>query len=153
MVRIVLLSLLLGISAPAVAKDQKSVQLNLGDFSTQYELILKELQDGETYKEIAPDDRVAVHGALERIDRSISDAGDVDALSRDAKIAVFNDQELVNTLLTQAAEDSRLICRREKRTGSHRAVAHCMTVAERDRAREDALEELRRRPTTLPPGG
>lgn len=146
MVRIALLSLLLGLATSAVAKDSAKVQLETGDFPAQYELIMSQFKDGETYKEITPENQRAVHGALERIARNLAEAGGVEGLSATARVAVFNDQELVNTLLTQAASDSRLICKREKKTGSRLATAQCMTVAQRNRDRERSVEILRRRP-------
>jgi len=53
-------------------------------------------------------------------------------------------KELVNTLLAKARADSRLVCRREKLTGSNRAQTVCMTVAERDAARERSMEAMRK---------
>src|SRR3546814_17151074 len=62
------------------------------------------------------------------------------------KRRVFNDQELINNILTSADEDSRLVCRREKKTGTHMASNQCMTVAARQRAADHARDTLFRTP-------
>ncbi|MEL5920715.1 hypothetical protein AAGG60_21830, partial [Stenotrophomonas maltophilia] len=54
-----------------------------------------------------------------------------------------NDQQVVNTGLTQAREDSRLICQREKPIGSNRTTTQCRTVAERARPKQRANQDLR----------
>src|SRR3546814_12843539 len=77
-----------------------------------------------------------------------------DVCSSDLKVAVFTDQELINNILTEAGENSRLVCKRVKRTGSHMSSNQCMTVAARDRAREHAQEQLRHHtPRSLPRAG
>src|SRR3546814_19983702 len=68
------------------------------------------------------------------------------SLNERRKLRVFNDQELINNILTSADEDSRLVCRREKKTGTHMASNQCMTVAERQRAADHARETLLRTP-------
>jgi hypothetical protein len=60
-------------------------------------------------------------------------------------VRVFNDQEVVNTLLTQARADSRLVCDRSRPTGSHRRQTKCQTVAERRRRMESDQDHLQRR--------
>ena len=59
-----------------------------------------------------------------------------------AKTDLFSDQQIVNTVLTQAREDSRLICRREKATGSNFAVTQCLTLAQRERMKNDAQLQM-----------
>ena len=83
--------------------------------------------------------------ALGRIDALLGKGGHASLPDKD-KIEVFNDQDLINTLLTQAREDSRLVCRRERPVGSNRPQNICITVAARRQAREngaDALRDLR----------
>ncbi|RYG13861.1 MAG: hypothetical protein EON92_04165 [Burkholderiales bacterium] len=112
-------------------------------FTEQRTRILGQLADGETYSEISSADRARVKEALHRIDSRLESAGGVDRLTAQQKSDVFNDQEVVNTLLTQASDDSRLVCRREKKVGSHRTITECMTVAQRQRAYENAQKTMR----------
>ncbi|MCH1908532.1 hypothetical protein MKP15_07045 [Stenotrophomonas sp. Y6] len=107
--------------------------------------IMSDLQGGEVYSEISAENRARVVDALGRIDALLGTGGHANLPEKD-KIAVFNDQDLVNTLLTQAREDSRLVCRRERPVGSNRPQNICITVAARRQAREngaDALRDLR----------
>src|SRR3546814_1028880 len=84
--------------------------------------------------------------ALARISATLEQSGGVARLGEEQKVAVFNDQELINNILTEAGENSRLVCKRVKRTGSHMSSNQCMTVAARDRAREHAQEQIRNTP-------
>ncbi|MFC3716769.1 hypothetical protein ACFONC_11470 [Luteimonas soli] len=115
-------------------------------FAEQRAQILEELGDGETFSEIENADREKVKSALARISTALDQSGGVAQLSEEQKVAVFNDQELVNNILTEAGENSRLVCKRVKKTGSHMSSNQCMTVAARNRARENAQDQLRSTP-------
>jgi hypothetical protein len=68
---------------------------------------------------------------------------------------VANAQEEANALLTDNDGD-RLICRYEKRTGSHFRVKRCSTVDELARRRHEDQEYfhyLNKRPVQQLPGG
>lgn len=108
----------------------------------QRDRILDDLRRGEAYSEIKPEDRSTVHSALKRIDSKLGADGTA-RLSEVDKLAVFNDQELVNSILTKAKDDSRLICRRERPMGSNRPQNICMTVAQKREARENGVDTLR----------
>lgn len=97
----------------------------------------------EDYRAISDDDRAAVHQALARIRTNVGDASSVDALSPAMRTAVFNDQEVVNTILTRARADSRLVCERVRLTGSNRREQVCLTVAERRELRDNSKDVLR----------
>lgn len=112
-------------------------------FFEQQKKIEEKLADGESYSEIKDRDREQVQGALKRIASALTRAGTVDALDEKEKAAVFNDQELINNILTQAGEDSRLVCRREKRVGSHRVTTQCTTVGQRRREADESQKALR----------
>ncbi|WHL18113.1 hypothetical protein [Stenotrophomonas acidaminiphila] len=104
--------------------------------------IMNDLQGGEVYSEISAENRMRVVDALGRIDALLGKGGHASLPDKD-KIEVFNDQDLVNTLLTQAREDSRLVCRRERPVGSNRPQNICITVAARRQARENGADTLR----------
>jgi hypothetical protein len=120
---------------------EKGLDLS-GSFEAQRNAIVSALGDGKTYSEISPNDRQRVTASLDRISSLLGGAGGVGQLPEATKVEVFNEQELVNTVLTQAREDSRLVCTREKKVGSHRTTNNCMTVAERRRAREQSQDAL-----------
>jgi hypothetical protein len=111
-------------------------------FEAQRAAIVEALGDGKTYSEISAEDRNRVTAALDRMSGLLQGVQNVDQLSENNRVEVFNEQETVNTVLTQAREDSRLVCSREKKVGSNRTTSSCMTVAERRRAREDTEQQL-----------
>ncbi len=113
-----------------------------GSYIEQRDRILADLRGGETYSEIKLEDRNRVHSALQRIDSKLATDGPV-RLSEVDKLAVFNDQELVNSILAKAKDDSRLICRRERPVGSNRPQNICITVAQRREARESGGDMMR----------
>ena len=68
----------------------------------------------------------------------------IQSLDTDDRTQLFNDQEMVNTVLTKARADSRTICRKQVRTGSHRLNQYCRTVAEIRNERENSQDAMRR---------
>jgi hypothetical protein len=112
-------------------------------FDAQRQRILNDLAGGERYAEINPHDANKVKEALNRMASQLARGnGTVDGLSAEQRVAVLNDQELINAILTHAGEESRLVCKREKPVGTRRAITHCITVAERRRHRDEAQNEL-----------
>ena len=108
----------------------------------QIERIEIELNDGETYSELKQTDRSRVREALVRMRTAVEQHPDRDSMPEQVRTDVFNDQQIVNTVLTQAREDSRLICQREKATGSNRSTTQCTTVAERARRKDKAQRDM-----------
>lgn len=102
----------------------------------QFSKLRRELGDGRTYSEISLEDKSKVQVALARMEGLLGGKDSADGLAEADKVALFNDQEVVNTVLTKAREDSRLVCRREKVLGSNMPTNRCMTVAERRRRAE-----------------
>lgn len=146
MFRGILIAACMLVAGSAAAADTGTrVDVDNG-FASQRDGILKELGDGKTYSEIAAADRETVKAALARIAATLDQAGGVDQLKEQQKVDVFNDQELVNNILTKAGEDSRLVCKRVRKTGSHMSSNQCMTVAARNRAAEESQDMLRRSP-------
>lgn len=138
----VLTGLLLG-------RVQATEQIDLREGASPLEQI-REIRGAlgtEDYSEISADGRKTVLSLLDRMEELLQ-GRDVAALSEQHKARLFNDQEQVNAILTQAAEDSRMVCRREQVTGSHRKTTVCLTVAERRRIREKSQDQLRTMPRT-----
>jgi hypothetical protein len=156
MVTALIITGLLAISGGAIAggnEGQFSVSDSVG-FEAQVKTLQRDLADGKTYSELDQKQRSDVSAALDRIRSALgSHGGVVDSMPQETKLQVFNDQELVNTVLTKGREDSRLMCTRETPIGSHRSVTYCKTVAERRRDREQSQDALRsaQRPVFLDP--
>ena len=124
-------------------------------FANARSAIERDLQSGDRYKEIVGEDREAVLAALGRLSNRLSDVKSLDQLDEKSKLEVFNDQELVNNILTKAQADSRVICKREAPTGSRMAVNICKTVAQRRRELDAArgILEGQNRSHLRPPAG
>lgn len=97
----------------------------------------------ETYSEISAEDRSLVRAALSRITSALEGRESAQGLSAADRTRVFNDQEVVNTILNRAKDDSRMVCRREKVVGSNFPQSICQTVAQRRKARETGRDYLR----------
>lgn len=150
MFRMILCAALLA-AAPAAFADQQQLALTEGDFAAQRAAIEKNLADGKTYAEISAADRNKVKESLARISGHLDGTESVDSLAEPIKVALFNDQEVVNTILTQAAADSRLVCERSRSTGSHRSSTKCHTVGERRRRMERDQRDLQQRQNGIGP--
>ena len=148
MYKVVLGSMLALATVTADAKidagsDGAPAKINLnGSFEEQRLAIIKDLDGGKVYSEISQKERSDVKDALNRISGALQATNGVQGLNEEQKARIFNDQELINSILTRAGEDSRLVCTREKVVGSHRPTTHCLTVAERRRIRENDQNNL-----------
>jgi hypothetical protein len=138
--------LLLAFSGAALAGTEPAlaVPASEADFGAQRAQIEKKLADGKTYAEIAPGDRQRVTEALQRMSDELAGVANIEQMQTAARTRLFNDQELVNTLLTQAAADSRLVCEHRTPTGSRMKVTTCETVAERERRKQNDQNELQK---------
>lgn len=139
---IVLLCSLLPVTTVAIANEAQGRVVDVAaPFALQAQQIRNDLA-GDAYSELGKEDRRSVDAALTRMGATLVEGVDINRLSEAEKVQLFNDQELVNTVLTRARADSRVVCKREKTVGSHRAVSQCLTVAERRRIREESSELL-----------
>jgi hypothetical protein len=142
--------------ATAVRAGDREPRLAASDyagFEAQSAVIRRDLAQGKIYSELDQRQRNEVLAALDRMHAALEAQGNIASMPEDAKLRVFNDQELVNATLTLGREDSSLLCSRETPVGSHRPVISCETVAERRRKRDqskDTMRALQRAPSSLP---
>lgn len=145
------LSLLLASAVAAASGSSLSeVRIQPAGFPEYREAVEAELRSGERFAEISAADREEARAILERMDQALAGVASVDALSPEAKVDLFNDQEALRVLLEQAEKDSRMICRREKVLGSNMPRSVCMTVAERRRRTEEGQAFLRHQTSSRP---
>ncbi|WP_333627979.1 hypothetical protein [Stenotrophomonas cyclobalanopsidis] len=155
MYRITVVAMLLGLSAAAQAASEKPVvQMDRqAPVAEQVRKVEKALDNGE-YAEISADDRAQVRQSLERITLRVGDLQTAQELPPAVQNEVFNDQERINTILTRAHADSRLVCQHTRSTGSNMPKSRCLTVAERRRIEEKGkalLNDQRSYRTLSPP--
>lgn len=146
MLRTTVVAVLLGLAAIApAAATPATPPLDISQpTAAQIQRIHIDLAGNKTYSELSPADRASVVNALARIQEKLGDDAVLSSLHPTAQVEVVNDQELVNGLLSKAAADSRLICRREMLTGSNRPQTVCLTAAERKAMRERSLDAMRK---------
>ena len=107
-----------------------------GDFTASRELIEQAVRESEQYRDMQDRDRAELSKALDRMEATLASVTSVEQLDDKTRTQVYNDQEMINHVLTQVRDDSRMICKREKKVGSHRTTNICITAGERRRRRE-----------------
>lgn len=141
----------LTLAASPLALANNPVVVDAGDFTAQRANIEKGLADGKTYVELSSADRAKVSESLDLMAAMLEGGKTPESLPDDQKVALYNNQETVNTLLTRAAADSAVVCTREVVTGSHRKATTCATVAERARRRQQDQDTLGKSQRTVMP--
>ncbi|MGF6418005.1 hypothetical protein ABH900_001476 [Stenotrophomonas sp. AN71] len=145
MQRMTTLTLMLGLALAATvqAKSEKSdVRFDANAPVADQIRSVESAINADDYSEIGLEDKSRVQQALGRIKIKMGDHERVEQLSPHDRTEIFNDQEVINTIMTRARADSRMVCRRERSTGSNMPQSVCLTVAQRRRAQEDSRKAL-----------
>lgn len=125
--------------------DKVAVQFSIsaGNLEQQEQKILADMTDIE-YKEMSNENRKHVRDHMAAI---------VDGtVTGSAAIAA---QDKINKLLSEGFADSKIVCTRQKETGSVRITRVCMTQAAKKRQQEQAQKQLNsgKLPSTAAPNG
>jgi hypothetical protein len=131
-----------GWQASASLAAEAAAGPELAHFPVQRRAIETDLAAGERYRELSRFDRAQVIDSLDRIDAITRDRQSIAELSADERAELFNQQDLINTLLTKAAEDSRMVCTRSRPVGSNMIATTCKTVAERRQLRDESQKAM-----------
>lgn len=133
--RFLLFMLLAGTISTAVSD---TVRLSaMEQFEAEKKQILQDLRSNTIYREITGGDMKLVKDALDRMSGHLENVDDLAQMSEGQRAELYNDQELVNTVLTMAENDSRTVCRRSGKLGTNFKTTTCETVKDR-RARQEA---------------
>ena len=143
MSKTLLMALLFGFASAASATVDPPVSVTEGSFAAQARVIEKALSDGQTYAEMSRAERDEVRSILGRMADRLEGVDSVEQMSEEDRLALFNDQERVNAMLVKGYADSRLVCDKRGRTGSHFRETKCQTVAERRRRAEADQASMR----------
>lgn len=142
--RMILCMLCMCLPLTATAGDEdESLVFDPQVFESQREELEQAVRRSDRYAEIRTADRARVFDALASMSALLAGVQRIDELDMDKRVAVFNLQEEINTILTRAQANSRLICERKMRTGSHLIRSQCQSVADRKATRERGQEVLR----------
>jgi hypothetical protein len=139
MSRIIIIILAMVFSTAAFPEESTKLSA-VEHFEEQKVIILKDIADDVIYNEISfPDVKVVKH-ALDMMSSTLDGVSDVAELTEEQRGDLFNNQGLVNTILTMAENDSRMVCRRSGRLGTNFKTTTCETVRDRrERQRADRL--------------
>jgi hypothetical protein len=110
--------------------------------------VRNEMQSGGRYEYVTADERKTIDTKLTEISALFDKNGSVADMSQDTKVQLFNDQEIVNSILTHRDRD-RVICQNTAPIGSHIPVTTCHTYGQEVEAREgtkNQLDQWQRRP-------
>ena len=131
---------------PAFAKEnyhENSVKADTKEaFDQIAQTVRTGMEDGGKYEYVKPNEKVTIEKKLDEMDK-IFDAGggSVATMKEDQKIALFNAQETVNSILTLRDRD-RVICKNEAPLGSHIPVTSCHTYGQEVEAEEGTHNQL-----------
>lgn len=115
--------------------------LDVATFLEQQRDVREDFQHSKKFKHVDAAAKARLYRAQDEIFVLLEGKRSVDELSTDQRIALFNAQETVSTVLLDAELD-REVCKREKMVGSHRATLVCLTVREQRAMKEMARDML-----------
>ena len=108
-----------------------------------------EMADGGRYAYIKPDERTKIESGLAEMSALFEKSGSVEQMNGEQKIALFNAQEKVNSILALRDRD-RLICERGALTGARIVSTSCHTYGEIEASRQ-ASQKLMQEKVAAPP--
>jgi hypothetical protein len=112
-------------------------------FDQLAELVRDEMRPGGRYGLLDRHEREQVEAGLDTMQKLLGGRRSVDELSTDERVALLNEQERVNGLLTKRDRD-RLVCAHQRTLGTHRKQVVCQTYGEVIARRETSREEQRK---------
>ena len=136
---------------PAGAKENYHEKAFNADTQEKFravaENVRKEMEPGGRYEYVKPKERATIEQALAEMDALFAATGGVDHMKQDDKVKLFNQQEVVNSILTRRDKD-RVICEDAPKLGSHVRTTSCHTYGQAEDARrgsKDQMDEWTRR--------
>lgn len=122
---VAIIALYAGLAGIAHAREVASID----QFMTALDELRGKLEQGDprqlSKREWREFDKL--HGRFEKL---LTDVDSVEQLTEDDEIALINTQEELDTLLMGGENDERIICRKERKTGSRIARRRCITQRE-----------------------
>ncbi|HEX5121612.1 MAG TPA: hypothetical protein VFV97_00095 [Rhodanobacteraceae bacterium] len=147
-----LVAAVLGVAAnPAAAKENYHETTFNADTPEKFKAVAddvrKEMEPGGRYEQVKARERVTIEQALTDMEGLMQATGGVEHMKQDDKVKLFNDQEVVNAILTKRDND-RVICDNAPKLGSHVRSTGCHTYGQEEDARrgsKDQMDEWTRR--------
>ena len=120
----------------------------LGDFVTLVAAVRQQMQPGGRYEFVDTHERETVETNLAAMQSLLDKYGTVAQMDMNTKIQLFNDQEIVNAILTRR-DDKRLVCESVAPIGSHIPRTSCRTYREMELERRD-VQNLKQQMLQVP---
>lgn len=125
-------------------------------FAAQAKEVRESMDPGGRYDDISHGDRQRVEADMAQITKLLQKRGSADQLNEKEQTDLINAQEQANALLTENDGD-RLICRYERKVGTHFREKTCQTASELAHNRENTIKTFHDqtliRPATGSDGG
>jgi hypothetical protein len=138
-------ALFMAILAPCSAREnyhEKQVNAdNKEAFAAVAQNVRREMDHGGKYEFVPTDERAKIDRSFAEMTALFDQYGTVAAMNQDAKVKLFNDQEVVNSILTRRDRD-RVICTNRAPIGSHIAKTTCHTYAQEVEARQETQKQM-----------
>lgn len=133
------------VSAAAMANDQILVNTDARAIITQQQEIREEaVARNGRYRDMDERARRSLLAEQDKVLELLEGKERSTELSQIDQTILFNSLEKISAMVNQA-EDERMVCRRERTTGSHRVQNVCKTVAQLRAEREQSQSALNSR--------
>ena len=139
-----LLALLLAGASMAAWADDTPIprRFKPNQFPQVVDTIVQEMAPGGLYSEVKPEDQEKVRQTLARMAKSLEGVGAIAELTEEQKVALLNDQEQVNALLT-GNEKEQVVCTRRELPGTHMHHSVCESKGDAQTRREESRKTIR----------
>jgi hypothetical protein len=117
-------------------------------FAKQAAEVRASMRGNGRYSGISTADRGQVEEDIATIEELLGARGSLENLTGREEVELINAQEEANALLTENDGD-RLICRYEKKTGTHFREKYCITASEQARQRNENQTAFRNLPSRV----
>lgn len=143
--RLVLASLLFCSMPAAVGGEHYHEKAFNADTREKFEQVAQsvrgEMKTGGRYQYVTAEERRTIDAALQRMTSLFAVNESVQAMSQDSKVQLFNEQEVVNSILTHRDRD-RVICQHEVPIGSHIPITKCHTYGQEVEGRRETTNQM-----------
>lgn len=145
------------LASPVLARSAKVKPVQVqADTKAKFDVVAAEVRaqlvQGGRFEFVTEEERATLNTNLNAMGALFDKFGMVERMNRDTKIALFNDQEVVNAILKRR-DAERLICRSEMPTGSHIPTTKCRTYGDIQRDQTDTRNFMQRYQQRAQPNG
>lgn len=136
-----LLAVILALASPLACADEAAAPQLDAIRAQQAELRDAAIAGRGSFEHMPSSTRTEMFSRQDELLAMIEGKDSVEQLTPGQRTELFNALEWIEAAINQA-EDSRMVCRRERVTGSNRKVRICKTVGQMRREREAARHQL-----------